>query len=177
MLLLVSEMMCNHCTSSVEKALRGVATVTDVSVDLDSKLARVTGAATASEYLAAVSEAGHPEAELVPHVQAIPVSGVQTPRPFSTPRHVVAPPLRSDLLLWCHFSRHVHPGIEEPHGAALHVRGLGRGRGQRLERSHAQWLHRTTQVCMYCNCSFTLLAVSNLAVPEYLRCTRASRLD
>ena len=66
MLLLVSEMMCNHCTSSVEKALRGVATVTDVSVDLDSKLARVTGAATASEYLAAVSEAGHPEAELVP---------------------------------------------------------------------------------------------------------------
>ena len=38
MLLLVSEMMCNHCTSSVEKALRGVATVTDVSVDLDSKL-------------------------------------------------------------------------------------------------------------------------------------------
>ena len=60
----VEGMMCGHCTSSVDSALRAVDGVLDVSVDLESKLATVLGSAPASSLLDACA-AAHQPAELV----------------------------------------------------------------------------------------------------------------
>jgi copper chaperone len=54
----VTGMMCGHCTGSVEAALRAVAGVSDVVVDLESGQATVTGGAV-NELLAAVTAAGY----------------------------------------------------------------------------------------------------------------------
>ncbi len=40
--LMVDGMMCNHCKMTVEKALKGVAGVTDAAVDLEKKTATIT---------------------------------------------------------------------------------------------------------------------------------------
>ena len=64
-LLRVEGMMCGHCTSSVETALRAVPEVREVSVDLESKLARVDGSASAEALIEAVQSVGH-ASELVP---------------------------------------------------------------------------------------------------------------
>lgn len=40
--LMVDGMMCNHCKMTVEKALKGVAGVTDATVDLEKKTATIT---------------------------------------------------------------------------------------------------------------------------------------
>jgi len=65
--LLVGGMMCGHCTASVERALRAVPKVREVSVDLESSLARVEGDAPAEQLVAAVQEAGK-TAEVMPEV-------------------------------------------------------------------------------------------------------------
>ena len=51
---------CGHCSSSVDKALRAVAGVTDVKVDLAAKTAAVEAEASASDdaLKAAVTGAG-----------------------------------------------------------------------------------------------------------------------
>ena len=54
----VEGMMCGHCTASVEGALRAVPDVANVTVDLDSKLARVEGSAPSEALVAAVVSAG-----------------------------------------------------------------------------------------------------------------------
>ena len=54
----VTGMMCPHCQSHVEKALKAVPGVTEVSVDLSGGKATVTGGDTAA-LIAAVTEAGY----------------------------------------------------------------------------------------------------------------------
>jgi len=56
----VSDMSCDHCTSSVDKAMRAVPGVTDVTVDLDSAQAVVSGTAPIADLIAACEEVGHP---------------------------------------------------------------------------------------------------------------------
>ncbi|WP_406677290.1 copper ion binding protein [Moorella sp. ACPs] len=58
----VEGMTCNHCKMSVEKALKGLAGVTAVAVDLAAKTARVTydpGKITLEAMKKAVTEAGY----------------------------------------------------------------------------------------------------------------------
>ncbi len=78
-LLRVEGMMCGHCTSSVETALRAVPEVREVSVDLESKLARVDGSASAEALIEAVQSVGH-ASELVPGT-VLRVEGMSNDRP------------------------------------------------------------------------------------------------
>ena len=56
----VSGMMCNHCTSTVEKALRAVEGVDDVTVDLEEGgRAVVRGTASVDALIEAVAPTGH----------------------------------------------------------------------------------------------------------------------
>ncbi|MEQ1874714.1 MAG: heavy-metal-associated domain-containing protein [Ilumatobacteraceae bacterium] len=58
-ILLVPGMTCGHCEASVKTEVGKVAGVTDVSVDLETKLVTVTGVALDHAALvAAVDEAG-----------------------------------------------------------------------------------------------------------------------
>ena len=58
--MLIEGMKCMHCKASVEKALKGVAGVTEAEVDLEAKTARIEAdAGVADEALmAAVKEKG-----------------------------------------------------------------------------------------------------------------------
>jgi Copper chaperone len=49
--IIIEGMSCGHCTGSVEKALKGIAGVTKVKVDLDSKTAAVESDLGISEEL------------------------------------------------------------------------------------------------------------------------------
>ena len=58
--MLIEGMKCMHCKASVEKALKGVAGVTDAEVDLEAKTARIEADAAVSDeaLMAAVKEKG-----------------------------------------------------------------------------------------------------------------------
>ena len=55
----VKGMMCMHCVAHVEKALKAVAGVDQVEVDLEAGTASVTGTADRQALVAAVTEAGY----------------------------------------------------------------------------------------------------------------------
>ena len=55
----IEGMMCGHCQARVEKALKEVAGVTDVTVSLENKNAVVTGDASADALKQAVVDAGY----------------------------------------------------------------------------------------------------------------------
>jgi len=56
----VDGMNCNHCVVAVSGEVGQVAGVTDVDVDLDTKLVRVSGAGLdAAAVVAAIDEAGY----------------------------------------------------------------------------------------------------------------------
>jgi copper chaperone len=56
----VDGMNCNHCVVAVSGEVGQVAGVTDVDVDLDTKLVRVTGASLDdAAVVAAIDEAGY----------------------------------------------------------------------------------------------------------------------
>lgn len=55
----IEGMSCNHCKMAVEKALKGVAGVTDATVDLAKKEAVVAGSAQRDAMVKAVDEAGY----------------------------------------------------------------------------------------------------------------------
>ena len=56
----VDGMSCNHCVVAVSGEVGQVAGVTDVDVDLDTKLVRVTGASLDdAAVVAAIDEAGY----------------------------------------------------------------------------------------------------------------------
>lgn len=57
--MIIEGMMCEHCKARVEKALREVSGVTDVSVNLKKKTATVSGTAAASDLERAVTDAGY----------------------------------------------------------------------------------------------------------------------
>jgi copper chaperone len=57
-ILKIEGMTCMHCKMSVEKALKGVAGVISVQVDLDNKQAVVVGSAEQDVLAKAVVEAG-----------------------------------------------------------------------------------------------------------------------
>ena len=54
----IEGMTCNHCRMSAEKAIKSVAGVTSVTVDLQKKEAYVEGNATDEAIRAAVEEVG-----------------------------------------------------------------------------------------------------------------------
>jgi len=58
-ILKVEGMSCNHCKMAVEKALKGVAGVTAVQVDLAKKEAVVSGSPDRAAMVEAVDEAGY----------------------------------------------------------------------------------------------------------------------
>ena len=47
--MLIEGMKCMHCKANVEKALKGVAGVTDAEVDLEAKTARIEADAAVSD--------------------------------------------------------------------------------------------------------------------------------
>jgi copper chaperone CopZ len=55
----ISGMTCQNCVKHVTAALQGVAGVEQVSVDLDSGMAQITGSASNAELIAAVEEEGY----------------------------------------------------------------------------------------------------------------------
>lgn len=55
----IEGMMCNHCKMAAEKALKGVAGVTGVQVDLAKKEAVVAGRAKRAALVKAIEEAGY----------------------------------------------------------------------------------------------------------------------
>lgn len=55
----IEGMMCQHCVSHVEKALKGVPGVESVSVSLENNNATVTGSADNDALTAAVTDAGY----------------------------------------------------------------------------------------------------------------------
>ncbi len=55
----VEGMTCAHCAMSVTREVKGVAGVTDASVDLQGKKVTVSGEFTEAEVAAAVAEAGY----------------------------------------------------------------------------------------------------------------------
>lgn len=55
----IEGMSCGHCKMAVEEALKEVAGVTSVHVDLDKKEAVVTGSAAIADLHQAVEEAGY----------------------------------------------------------------------------------------------------------------------
>ena len=55
----VDGMTCGHCVKAVEKALKGVAGVHDVQVDLDAGKATVHGDADTGAMISAVAEEGY----------------------------------------------------------------------------------------------------------------------
>ena len=59
MTLKIEGMMCKHCQARVEKALKAVAGVESVEVDLEAKTAEVTGSASAEALKQAVTDAGY----------------------------------------------------------------------------------------------------------------------
>ena len=54
----IEGMNCNHCRMSAEKALKSVAGVTDATVDLATKEARVMGSAKFEDLKKAIDEVG-----------------------------------------------------------------------------------------------------------------------
>ncbi|MEG6523474.1 CopZ family metallochaperone [Desulfotomaculum sp. 1211_IL3151] len=58
-LLKVEGMSCGHCQAAVEKALKAVAGVADVKVDLGQKEVVVAGTAPREELAKAIEEAGY----------------------------------------------------------------------------------------------------------------------
>ena len=54
----INGMNCNHCRMNAEKAIASVPGVESVSVDLDSREARVTGNASMDDIRKAVEEIG-----------------------------------------------------------------------------------------------------------------------
>ena len=58
--MLIEGMKCMHCKASVEKALKGVAGVTDAEVDLEEKTARIAADEDVADeaLMAAVKEKG-----------------------------------------------------------------------------------------------------------------------
>ena len=58
--MLIEGMKCMHCRASVEKALKGVAGVTDAEVDLETKTARILADTDVADeaLMAAVKEKG-----------------------------------------------------------------------------------------------------------------------
>ena len=58
--ILIEGMKCMHCRASVEKALKGVAGVTDAEVDLETKTARILADTDVTDeaLMAAVKEKG-----------------------------------------------------------------------------------------------------------------------
>lgn len=57
--LIIGGMSCGHCTAAVDAALRAVAGVERVAVDLATGQARVDGSASPDVLIAAVVEAGY----------------------------------------------------------------------------------------------------------------------
>ena len=55
----ITGMSCGHCQTAVESALKGVAGVEEVRVDLGSGTAEVRGSADVSALVAAVEEEGY----------------------------------------------------------------------------------------------------------------------
>lgn len=59
MTLKIEGMMCRHCQARVEKALKAVAGVEAVEVNLEAKTAEITGSANAEALKKAVADAGY----------------------------------------------------------------------------------------------------------------------
>jgi copper chaperone len=57
--LIIEGMTCAHCTAAVEKALKGVAGVEEVSVTLEPGEATVVGSASTEALIQAVVEEGY----------------------------------------------------------------------------------------------------------------------
>jgi len=55
----ISGMTCGHCVSAVREALQGVSGAGEVSVELESGIAKIEGDANLEQILAAVKEEGY----------------------------------------------------------------------------------------------------------------------
>jgi copper chaperone CopZ len=54
----IKGMSCNHCKASAERAIRGVSGVTDVTIDLASGEAQITGTPNLEDAISAVEALG-----------------------------------------------------------------------------------------------------------------------
>jgi copper chaperone len=61
--LTVKDMTCNHCASSITRAVKDVDAEGKCEIDLGSKRVRISSSRPAAEFVAAIQEAGYtPEA-------------------------------------------------------------------------------------------------------------------
>lgn len=65
--MLIEGMKCMHCKASVEKALKGVAGVTDAEVDLEAKTARIVADSDVTDeaLMTAVKEKGFEPVKMI----------------------------------------------------------------------------------------------------------------
>ena len=65
--MLIEGMKCMHCKASVEKALKGVAGVTDANVDLEAKTARIVADSDVTDetLMTAVKEKGFEPVKMI----------------------------------------------------------------------------------------------------------------
>ena len=65
--MLIEGMKCMHCKASVEKALKGVAGVTDAEVDLEAKTARIVADSDVTDeaLMTAVKEKGFEPGKMI----------------------------------------------------------------------------------------------------------------
>jgi copper chaperone len=55
----VDDMTCNHCVSTITKAVKGADAHASVNIDLEKHLVRVDGAADADDIVNAIRDAGY----------------------------------------------------------------------------------------------------------------------
>lgn len=55
----VSDMTCNHCKATIEKALQSVNGITNVTIDVDAKKVEVEGSADEEEIKRVIQNAGY----------------------------------------------------------------------------------------------------------------------
>lgn len=59
MLITVPDMSCDHCKRTLDTAIRGVAGVNNVNIDLKTKLIEVVGPAEQTSIFSAINNAGY----------------------------------------------------------------------------------------------------------------------
>ena len=61
----VSDMTCNHCKMTIEKAVNEVPLVQNVIIDLDSHLVKIEGDMAVDQVMQAIKDAGYTVSEII----------------------------------------------------------------------------------------------------------------
>ena len=119
----VEGMACNGCRGKVERALAQVEGVESASVDLESKLARVTGIAPVAALIAAVADAGK-EAVQVANPPAAPAAAPAVAPAAPAPALAARPPAAKSGLVQQLFSSEPFLRASQEASTKLSIEGM-----------------------------------------------------